>query len=379
MSIPLFEPITLRGVTAANRLALSPMCQYSAVDGMLSDWHFANLSRFALGGFGIVMVEATAVNLEGRVGYGDVGLWKDEQIAPLRRLAGFLKEHGSIPAIQIGHAGRKAATQRPWEGAGPLPPGGSETPWQVVAPSAAAMSDGWPMPQALDRDAMDRLREDWVAATCRAAAAGFELLEVHAAHGYLLHTFLSPLSNLRNDAFGGDLAGRMRYPLEIIAAVRAAWPQDKPLSVRISAVDGLVGGWSIEDSVVFAKGLKRVGVDLVDCSSGGLGGGVTAARLPRTDGYQVPFAAQVRREAEIGTIAVGLIRDPHAANDIIAEGLADIVAIGREALVEPNWPHLALHALSGAPHYQKWPSQAGWWLERRDASIAASSVKQHQK
>jgi 2,4-dienoyl-CoA reductase-like NADH-dependent reductase (Old Yellow Enzyme family) len=373
MTIPLFEPIKLRGVTAPNRLALSPMCQYSAVDGMFGDWHFANLARFAVGGFGIVIVEAATVAPQGRVTYGDVGIWKDQHIESLRRLATFVKEQGGVPAIQLAHAGRKASTHRPWEGNLPLTSDGAEKSWEVVGPSAVAVAEGWQIPTALDYSAMERLRDDWVSAAHRAHAAGFEMIEVHAAHGYLLNSFLSPLSNLRNDEFGGDIAGRMRYPLEVIAAVRAAWPDEKPLSVRISAVDGLVGGWTIEDSVVFARELKRIGVDLVDCSSGGIGGSATAVRLPRSFGFQVPFAEQVRKEAEIGTIAVGLIIDPHMANDIIAGGKADIVAIGREALVEPNWPHLAARDLSGQPGYDRWPKQVGWWLEKRDASLASSS------
>jgi len=372
MTIPLFEPIALRGVTAANRLALSPMCQYSAVDGMANDWHFAHLSRFALGGFGTVIVEAAAVNAQGRITHGDVGLWKDAHVAPLQRLTSFLRQHGALPAIQLAHAGRKGATQRPWEGNLPLPPDGAEKPWQTVAASAVPVAENWPVPEPLDQEAMEGLKGDWVAAARRAEAAGFDMIEIHAAHGYLLNSFLSPLSNLRNDAYGGDRAGRMRFPLEVVAAVRAAWPDDKPLSVRISAVDGLDGGWSIEDSVVFARELKRLGVDLVDCSSGGLGGSATNTRVPRGFGFQVPYAEQVRREADIRTITVGLIVEPEMANAIIAEGKADMVAIGREALVEPNWPHLAARTLAGKPSYQNWPAQAGWWLERRDASLASS-------
>lgn len=371
MTIPLFEPIALRDKQAANRLALSPMCQYSAVDGMLNDWHFANLSRFALGGFGTIIVEAAAVAMQGRITHGDLGLWKDEHIPPLRRLTAFLRQQGSLPAIQLAHAGRKAATQRPWEGNLPLPPDGAEKPWQTVAPSALPVAENWPVPAALEHDAMERLIQDWVAATCRADAAGFDMIEVHAAHGYLLHSFLSPLSNQRNDAFGGDRAGRMRFPLQVVAAVREAWPDEKPLSVRISAVDGLEGGWEIEDSVAFARELKRLGVDLVDCSSGGLGGSATAVRIPRSYGFQVPFAEQVRHEADIRTIAVGLVVEPEMANAIVAQGKADIVALGREALVAPNWPHLAARTLSGKPSYDNWPPQAGWWLERRDASLAS--------
>ena len=372
MTIPLFDPITIRNITAPNRLALSPMCQYSAVDGMFGDWHFANLARLAIGGFGIVMVEATAINLQGRVTYGDVGLWKDEQIEPLKRIATFIRGQGGVPAIQIAHAGRKASTQKPWNGGKALAPESEEKGWEVVGPSAVSVGEGWPLPKALDHGEMETIKDDWVAAARRAAAAGFDILEVHAAHGYLLNSFLSPIANLRNDEFGGDIVGRMRYPLDVIAAVRAVWPDEKPLFVRISAVDGVDGGWTIEDSVIFARELKQIGVDVVDCSSGGVGGSATAARVPRGYGFQVPFAEQVRKEAEIATIAVGLIVEPEAANEVIAQGKADIVAIGRQALVEPNWPHLAARALSGRPHYERWPLQVGWWLERRDASLASS-------
>jgi 2,4-dienoyl-CoA reductase-like NADH-dependent reductase (Old Yellow Enzyme family) len=254
----------------------------------------------------------------------------------------------------------------------PLTSDGEEKPWQVVGPSAVSVGDGWPVPSPLSHEELEQTKNEWVAGARRAQAAGFDMLEIHSAHGYLLNSFLSPLANLRNDEYGGDLAGRMRYPLEVIAAVRAVWPDEKPLSVRISAVDGLVGGWTIDDSVVFARELKRIGVDIVDCSSGGIGGSATAVRLPRTFGFQIPFAEQVKKEADIATIAVGLIVEPRMANTIIKDGRADIVALGREALVEPNWPHLAARVLSGDPAFERWPKQVGWWLERRDASLAAS-------
>lgn len=372
MNIPLFEPFAIRGLTIPNRLALSPMCQYSAVDGMLNDWHFANLSRFAIGGFGLVMTEACSVNLRGRLTHGDLGIWQDEQVEPLKRLVAFLKSQGAVPAIQLGHAGRKASSQRPWEGNAPLTEDGPEPAWKTVAPSALPAGKNWPTPEAMSQDDMAKLLEDWVAATKRANAAGFELLEVHAAHGYLLNSFLSPLSNQRNDEFGGNLDGRMKFPLQVIEAVRSAWPAEKPLSVRISAVDGMKGGWSIDDSVIFAARLKRLGVDLIDCSTGGIGGQTAPVRIPRHFGFQVPFAEQVREQAEIATIAVGLVVEPEMANEIIAEGRADIVALGREALVQPNWPHMARRKLSGEPDWDEWPPQVGWWLERRDASLAYS-------
>ena len=354
------------------------MCQYSAVGGQLGDWHFANLSRFAIGGFGTVMLEVNAISEQGRVTYGDLGIWSDDHIPGLTRMSRFLREWGSVPAIQIGHAGRKGSTARPWEGNLPLPtgPGEGERGWQTVGPSSLSVGEDWPMPEVLDDAALTALKSDWVDAARRADAAGYDLIEIHSAHGYLLNQFLSPISNVRQDSYGGDLEGRMRFPLEVIAAVRDVWPDGKPISVRISAVDGVEGGWTLEDSVVFAKKLKELGIDLVDCSSGGIGGGATAVRVPRHAGFQVPFAETLRSETGIGTIAVGLITDPEMANAVIAENRADIVALGREALVQPNWPHLARQALSGGPSWEEWPPQAGWWLERRDASIAASKAGQ---
>lgn len=366
--------LSLRDVTMKNRIAISPMCQYSAIDGMVGDYHFAHLARFALGGAGLVMVEATAVTAQGRITHGCPGLWEDAQIAPMARIAAFIRAQGSVPAIQLGHAGRKGSMQRPWYGNGPLnaeDAARGDHPWEIIAPSAIPMDEGWLTPRAMEQADMDALIAAWCAAAERALRAGFDVIELHAAHGYLLHSFLSPLSNQRNDAFGGDRAGRMRFPLQVVAAVREAWPDEKPLSVRISAVDGLEGGWEIEDSVAFARELKRLGVDLVDCSSGGLGGSATAVRIPRSYGFQVPFAEQVRHEADIRTIAVGLVVEPEMANAIVAQGKADIVALGREALVAPNWPHLAARTLSGKPSYDNWPPQAGWWLERRDASLAS--------
>lgn len=368
MSAGLFSPLSLRGVTLGNRVAISPMCQYSARDGMAGDWHFAHLARFALGGAGVVFVEATAVEARGRITPGDLGLWSDDQIPPLRRIARFLDEHGAVPAIQLGHAGRKAATQRPWHGNGPLDDqdrARGDLPWPVVAPSALPVAPGWLMPAALSPADMADIAEAWRTATLRAAAAGFRIVELHAAHGYLLHQFLSPMTNRRQDDYGGDLAGRMRFPLEAAEIVRAAWPADLPMFVRLSAIDDADDGWSLDDAVVFARELAARGIDVIDCSSGGLAGSATAARRVRWPGYQVPLAAAIRRGTGLPVMAVGLITDPGQAEAIVRGEEADIVAIGREAMANPNWP-LQARARLGDTGYGAWPMQAGWWLERRD-------------
>jgi 2,4-dienoyl-CoA reductase-like NADH-dependent reductase (Old Yellow Enzyme family) len=375
MSPPLlFQPITLRGVTAKNRILISPMCHYSAVDGLANDWHLVHLGKFAQGGAGIVMTEAAAVTAEGRITHGDVGLWHDGQVAPLERIAAFLRDNGAVPAIQLAHAGRKASMQRPWFGNAALDAGDharGDLPWRIVAPSAIPMDEGWLTPDALDLDELAGLREQWRLATLRAVDAGFDLLEVHCAHGYLLHAFLSPLSNRRTDAYGGDRQRRMRYPLEIIETVRAAWPADKPLSVRISSVDGVEGGLELPDQIAFAIEAKARGADLIDCSSGGLLGSATAARIPRGYGFQVPYADEVRKKAGIATIAVGLILHPRQAEDILAREQADLIAVGREALFDPNWPLHAQLALSepGGEVFESWPKQYGWWLERREPGL----------
>ena len=379
----LLSPVTVRGVTLRNRVVISPLCQYSAGDGMANDWHFAHLARFALGGAGAVFVEATAVHRDGRITHGDMGLWSDAHVAPLRRIADFLRAQGAVPAIQLGHAGRKASMQRPWHGNGPLDSSDrarGEEVWRIVAPSALAMDEGWLTPVELAHAEMAELREHFRRAALRAAAAGFDIVEVHGAHGYLLHSFLSPLSNRRNDAYGGDRAGRMRFPLEIAETVRAAWPQDKPVFFRVSSVDGIDGGWTLDDTVALARELKARDVDVVDCSSGGIAGSATAARIPRHPGFQVPFAERVRREAGIKTMAVGLILEPQQAEDVLQAGHADLIAIGRQALYEPNWPLHAERALGGdAADFERWPVQAGWWLERRERGLRALKAEPARK
>jgi 2,4-dienoyl-CoA reductase-like NADH-dependent reductase (Old Yellow Enzyme family) len=378
MASLLFSPLTLRGLTIPNRAVVPPLCQYSAQEGMANDWHLVQLGRFAVGGFGLVFSEVVAVLREGRITHGDLGLWSDAHIAPLKRITDFIKGQGAVPAIQLGHAGRKGSMQRPWEGNGPLGPeqfAKGECNWPIVSAVAKPIAEGHQTPAALDAAGMARIVEAFATAARRARAAGFEAVEVHCAHGYLLHQFLSPLSNTRNDAYGGDLAGRMRFPLDVIRAVREAWPEDRPVFVRISAVDGLEGGWEMEDSLAFAQAMKALGVDVVDCSSGGIMGSATGTkRVPRGYGFQVPYAARIRREVGVATMAVGLIIGPHQAESVLANGEADLVAIGREAMVNPNWALMARGVLepgSTEEVYAPWPPQHGWWLEKRAAVLEA--------
>ncbi|KMO38246.1 NADH:flavin oxidoreductase / NADH oxidase [Methylobacterium tarhaniae] len=375
MTAQLFTPVRLRDVSLRNRVAIPPMCQYSAEGGMAGDYHLVHYGRFALGGAGLVILEATAVVPEGRITHGDLGIWSDAHGDALARVAGFLKAQGAVAGVQLAHAGRKASMQRPWEGNGPLSEeefARGEAPWPIVAPSAIPLDAGWLMPAELSASDLDDLKAAFVAAAGRAQAAGFDVIELHAAHGYLLHTFLSPLTNRREDAFGGERAGRMRFPLAVARALRRAWPAGKPLFVRVSAVDGLEGGLTLDDTLAFAGELRALGVDVLDCSSGGLSGSATAARIRRDYGFQVGFAEAVKRETGLATMAVGLIVDPRQAEAIVAEGRADLVAVGREALADPNWAVRAGRALDGTeePGFAAWPRQAGWWLERRERDIA---------
>ncbi len=329
----LFTPLPLRSVTLPNRVGVSPMCQYSAERGLANDWHLVHLGARAIGGAGLVMTEAAAVSPEGRISPQDVGIWDDEQVAPLGRIAAFLSAQGSVPAIQLAHAGRKASTRRPWDGGGPAAP--EDGGWSpVLAPSAIPFDGGWQVPEELDEHGLAGIVDAFAAATRRAAAAGFLVAEIHAAHGYLLHQFLSPISNARQDGYGGPLANRMRFPLRVVEAVRSAWPPELPLFIRISATDWVEGGFTPEEAVVFSREAHALGVDLVDCSSGGMRPG---ARVPVAPGYQVPFAAKVRREVGVPTAAVGLITAPRQADAIIESGEADLVLLGREMLRTPHW------------------------------------------
>lgn len=369
----LFSPLTLREVTAPNRVVISPMCTYSARDGLADDWHLAHLGKFALGGAGIVFVEATAVEARGRITHGCLGIWSDDHAERLGRLAGFLRDHGAVPAIQLAHAGRKASMQRPWFGNGPLDAADlarGDRPWEIVGPTDEPADRGWLVPRAMDRRDIDEVIGAFADGARRALDAGFEVAEIHGAHGYLLHSFLSPVSNRRRDSYGGDRAGRMRLALEVTEAVRAVWPRGYPLFFRVSAVDGLEGGWDIEDSIVLARALKERGVDVIDCSSGGISGSVKKGVVPRGLGFQVPFAASIRRAAEIPTQCVGLILDGPQAEQILQAGEADLVAVGREALMDPFWTHHAARALGEERGgFEQWPEQYGWWLRRRDRTL----------
>jgi 2,4-dienoyl-CoA reductase-like NADH-dependent reductase (Old Yellow Enzyme family) len=346
----LFSPLSLRSVTFKNRVFVSPMCQYSCLpDGLARAWHLVNLGRYAVGGAALVLTEATAVSAEGRISLGDLGIWSDAHAAALTPIASFLKEQGAVPGIQLAHAGRKGSTEVPWRGGKKIAP--ADGGWTPVAPSAIAFSPTYPDPAALDRAGIAKVVGDFVAAARRARAAGFEVIELHAAHGYLLHEFLSPLSNTRTDEWGGDFAGRTKLLLDVAAAVREVWPKELPLFVRISATDWAEGGWTAEESVRVAALLGERGVDLVDCSSGGL---VASASIPVAPGYQVQFARAVRREARVATGAVGLITEPAQAEEIVSSGAADAVLLARAMMRDPNW---ALHAAAALGVDVAWPQQ----------------------
>lgn len=370
----LFTPISIRDLTLKNRVVISPMATYMAVDGIAQDWHLAHLGRLALGGASCVFVEFTAVTEQGRITNGDIGLWSSAHVAPLRRITDFMKSVNVVPAIQLAHAGRKGSMQRPWHGNGPLTPEdiarGDKT-WNIVGPTAEPMAEGYIIPRQLSVSDLATLKGQWADAAKRALDCGFEIVELHNAHGYLMHQFLSPLSNKRNDAYGGDFAGRTRFPLEVAEAVRAVWPKEKPLFLRVSAVDGIDGGWTLDDTVAYAKELKLRCIDLIDCSSGGLVGSATAARMRRSWGFQVPYAERVRRETGLMSMAVGLIIDPEFAERILQNGQADLIAIGREALVNPCWPQMAEVALGAkrVETMEEWPVQYAWWLKLRERTL----------
>jgi len=347
----LFSSARLRGLALDNRVVVSPMCQYSAEDGSATDWHMMHLGTLANSGADLLIIEATGVEPEGRITHGCLGLYSDENERALKRVVDACRRFGSAKiGIQLGHAGRKGSCNRPWEGkanGGPL----NENAWQTKAPSAMPFADGWHVPAAMTAQALDELIAAFVAATRRADRLGLDLIEIHGAHGYLLHQFLSPLSNKREDAWGGSLENRMRFPLEVFKAMRAAWPETKPLGMRISAVDWMEGGLTIEDSITFARRLKDIGCDFIDVSSGG---NHPAQRIQIGPGYQVPFAEQIKKAIGIPVMAVGLITDAQQAEAIVSEGRADFVAIARAFLDDPHWGWHAAYRLGAEP---KWPDQ----------------------
>jgi 2,4-dienoyl-CoA reductase-like NADH-dependent reductase (Old Yellow Enzyme family) len=346
----LFDPLTIRGVTFPNRVFVSPMCEYSSTDGFANDWHLVHLGGRAVGGAGLVFTEAAAVTPEGRISPEDLGIWKDDHVDMLARIVRFVHEQGSVSGMQLAHAGRKASTYRPWSGTGVV--AAAEGGWaNVLAPSATAFADNYPSPREMSKHDIDAAVRAFADAATRALAAGFRVIEIHAAHGYLIHEFLSPLSNKRTDDYGGSFENRTRLLREIAIAVRRVWPDTLPLFTRISSTDWTEGGWDIEQSVDVSRQLKSLGVDLIDCSSGG---NVATAKIPLGPGYQVPFAERIRKDAGIMTGAVGLITDAKQAEQIVESGQADAVLIARELLRDPNFPMRAARELG---HDITWPAQ----------------------
>jgi NADPH2 dehydrogenase len=369
----LFSEFAMRGRTLANRIVVSPMCQYVADSGSAGDWHLMHLGNLSMSGAGLLFTESTHVSAEGRISHGCLGLYSDANEAALKRVVDFCREHGTAAlGIQIGHAGRKASTHVPLKGGAPLGP--DETPWETVGPSAVAYAEGWHTPRAFGAADFGRVKDQFVDAARRAARIGFDVAELHGGHGYLLHQFLSPLSNRRDDAYGGDTAGRMRFPLEVFEAVRDVWPEDRPLGIRLSATDWVEGGWTPEETVEMAKALKARGCDFIDVTTAGLH---PAQRIPVGPGYQVPFAAQVRRDAGVTVMAVGMINDPDQAEGIVAGGEADFVMLARGFMYDPRWAWRAAEALGVdipyPPQYaraapSKWPQA---FAHRRDGAPAA--------
>jgi 2,4-dienoyl-CoA reductase-like NADH-dependent reductase (Old Yellow Enzyme family) len=365
----LFEPLAIRGLTLKNRLVVPPMVHYRAEAGnTCGTFHVVHLGRYALGGFGLVFVEATAVEPVGLINEHDLGIWNDVQMESFKPLIAFMKRQGTAIGIQLAHGGRKSSSQTAMQGMGPLTEenlkAGAKS-WQPVGPTAEPVAKGWLTPRQLTTAECKAMVGTWANAARHAVGAGFDTIEIHTAHGYLLASFLSPVSNTRNDEYGGDRAGRMRLPLEIAEAVRREMPDTMPLFVRVSAVDGTVEGWNLDDTVVFARELKARGVDVIDCSSGGISGSATAAQVPRSLGFQVPFAERVRNEADIPTMAVGIILEARQAERIIENKQADLIAIGRQAQFNPNIAHHWAHELGINAHFEDWSPEFGWWLEKR--------------
>jgi 2,4-dienoyl-CoA reductase-like NADH-dependent reductase (Old Yellow Enzyme family) len=372
MSSALFQPLRVRSLVLKNRIVISPMMQHAAPGGFANHWHLVHLGKFALGGAGLVFTESTAVSPVGRIGKDDAGLWQDEHIQPWRQVVDFVHQSGSAIGVQLGHAGRKAGSKPLWEGGEALTPAlmaDADPRWVRIGPSAIAAGEGWSAPHAMSVGDIAQVVDEFVSATRRADRAGFDVVELHFGHGYLVTSFLSPISNHRTDMYGGDRVGRMRLALEIAAQVRAAWPSEKPLWCRLSVVDGAVGGWGEDDTVVLVRCLQAIGVDVIDCSSGGLTEQTKALPVPRGLGFQVPFSKRVKAETGATTQAVGMIVDAHQAEEILASGNADLVAIGREALFDPYWPLHAQWALEKDPKFTDWHFRHQVWLEKRQVFL----------
>ena len=369
----LFQPFRLRNLTLKNRIMISPMGMFAGRDGKATAFHLSHYGQYAIGGAGMVMVEATAVEQRGRIGHGDLGLWDDSQIAPLRQVADMLRELGSVPAIQLAHSGHKGSSQSPWDGYESLTEADAargEAPWPCVAPSAIPYAAGHPLPHALSPEEIEIVLDAWEAAARRARAAGFEVIEIHAAHGYLIHEFLSPLTNFRQDHYGGDLQSRMRFALEVAQRVRRAWPEDRPVLFRASVIDGTTLGWTLEDSAQLTRRLLALGIDMLDCSSGGTAGLDRSQALPREPGFQVFLSSGIKARTGAQTVAVGLITEARQAEEILQKGDADLIAIARVALYDPYWPLHAALTLGADPGYGHWLPPYGWWLARWARTIA---------
>lgn len=365
----LFQPMAIRGLTLKNRLVVPPMVHYRADPGhSCGSFHLVHLGRYALGGFGLVFVEATGVEEVGLINEHDLGIWNDAQVESFRPLVEFMHRQDTAIGIQLAHGGRKSSSQTAMQGMGPLTEdnirAGAKV-WQPVGPTSQPVGPGWMEPRQLTTAECRAMPATWANAARNAVKAGFDTIEVHMAHGYLLASFLSPVSNTRNDEYGGDRAGRMRLPLEIVEAVRREMPATMPLFVRVSSVDGAQDGWNLDDTVALARELKTRGVDVVDCSSGGLGGAATAAQVTRSLGFQVPFAERVRREAGIATMAVGLILAAQQAEAILENSQADLIAIGRQSQYNPSIAHHWSHELGINRRFEDWSPEFGWWLEKR--------------
>ena len=346
------------------------MSQYRAIDGLANDWHLVHLGRFAMGGAGLVYVEATAVEAEGRRTHGDLGLWDDTQIESLKRITQFINREGAVAGIQLGHAGRKASERRPWHGETPVDAEDieerNEAPWTGCAPSAIPYAQGWPNPAEMTEVDIRRVVRSFGEAARRSLDAGFKIIEVYAAHGFLVHQFLSPISNQRQDSWGGNAENRRRFAVEVAKSIRANWPEEYPLAFRLSVTDWLDGGIEVDDTVETAKALKAVGVDIIDCSTGGIGGKERPRRMVIEEGFQTQFADQVRKEADIATMAVGFLWSVETCEEIIASGKADMIAIARELLDDPNWALRNAAKIGADEHYKLWPIESGWWLMKRE-------------
>jgi 2,4-dienoyl-CoA reductase-like NADH-dependent reductase (Old Yellow Enzyme family) len=369
----LFTPFVLRGVPLRNRVVVSPMSQYRAQDGVANDWHLVHLGRFALGGAGLVFTEATAVQERGRRTHGDLGIWSDAHVDGLAAVTRFLQREGAVAGIQLGHAGRKASERRPWHGETPVDEEDiaqrGEQPWPAMGPSAVPYAEGWPAPAEMSAEDIRDVIGAFRAAAERAREAGFRVIEVYAAHGFLLHQFCSPLANRRRDGYGGSLEGRGRLAAEVAAAIREVWPDEYPLVFRLSVTDWHPDGWQVDDTISLARRLKDLGVDAIACSSGGIAGRQRPQGMILEQGYQLPLAARVKQGADIATIGVGLLWNPELVNRALEQGEVDLVALARELLENPNWTLHAARELGADQEHQMWHPEFGWWLEKRARAV----------